>query len=283
MMSYAEHPWRSKETKKQYMQNAKIIDNMPINFINTRIETMALINLNTGKKALAATRHYLKWCKINHGENRIDSLMQEVHGTKKTIRSNSALSITERIKLIKYMANLVPGEKLLLEVLLTTGMRAQEFCDVDWIVVHTKKLFIIGKGNKERLVFLNDSVLNLLPIKTNYSYQKINRMLKKIEKDLFQNNRQFTAHTLRYSYATYLYNQGAAIEVISQLLGHEDVNTTVKYITFDSNKIESTNDLQYLKYEDSFDLDILRSQNKTLKLHCARLIRDNKELLEEVK
>lgn len=43
------------------------------------------------------------------------------------------------------------------------------------------------------------------------------------------------AHTLRYSYATHLYNNGADILTIKKLLGHKKPDTTARYIQLDEN------------------------------------------------
>ena len=61
-------------------------------------------------------------------------------------------------------------------------------------------------------------------------------------------------------------------------MGHEDVKTTISYITFDTTRIQAINDLQYLNMHDSFDVEELRAQNKTLKNQLARALAENKQL-----
>ena len=42
--------------------------------------------------------------------------------------------------------------------------------------------------------------------------------------------KQVTAHALRHSYATHLLEMGTDIMTLKELLGHEDINTTLIYL-----------------------------------------------------
>lgn len=181
----------------------------------------------------------------------------------------NVLSIEDIMKLldIKTTTPFDYRNKCMLELLYGTGLRISELLDltindVDTIncVVHT-----IGKGDKERIVPINDYIieslkeyLNIRPLllknKTtkelflNTNGNKLTRVgffkiLKKIllEKGL---NPNISPHTLRHSFATHLLEYGADLRVIQEMLGHSDISTTKIYTHVTNTKIRE----DYQKY-----------------------------------
>jgi site-specific recombinase XerD len=144
--------------------------------------------------------------------------------------------------------------RVMLEVLFSTGMRISELCklrksDIDG----SGKIFIMGKGKKERFVYLTPRVTHLLEIyfETRHDnlpglfipYRGLNS--KKLDKKVSTNylqakikeyreklriNVPTSAHSLRHGFATYLAEQGASPAAIQVLLGHESLNTTTRYV-----------------------------------------------------
>lgn len=144
--------------------------------------------------------------------------------------------------------------RTILEVLFSTGMRISELCKLNRSEIdETGKIFIIGKGKKERFVYLtpraqyyletylksrNDSFPGLFipyrglntqardkKISTNYVQAKIKEYREKL-----RINVPTSAHSLRHGFATYLAEQGASPVAIQILLGHESLNTTTRYV-----------------------------------------------------
>lgn len=138
--------------------------------------------------------------------------------------------------------------RTLVEVLLSTAMRISEALsinkdDIDW---EGKEVTIIGKGNKQRTVFLNDRALSwlqmyLLRRKDNNSalfvtFGEPKRLsaydLSKQFKHYAENaglKKKVTPHILRHTAATIMSHKGADIRVIQQILGHSDIETTARY------------------------------------------------------
>ena len=91
-----------------------------------------------------------------------------------------------------------------------------------------------GKGGKDRLVPIPKPLMMdlknwmaLEPKKDDDILFPITRMwVHKIIKKL---NPDIHAHTLRHSYATYLYDQKGDIRMIQELLGHSNIGTTSIY------------------------------------------------------
>jgi site-specific recombinase XerD len=102
-----------------------------------------------------------------------------------------------------------------------------------------------GKGKKDRYVMLSAKMAIILktymatsPSKyvfTNQDTQEpiSDRVIQKIFKyalEFAKINKKVGVHVLRHSFATHLLERGENILVIKELLGHSDVNTTLRYL-----------------------------------------------------
>ncbi len=144
--------------------------------------------------------------------------------------------------------------KAILETLYCCGLRVSELCDlkISQIFVREGFIRIIGKGNKERLVPLADSVLNELDFyyasmrnfmdieKGHEDFVFLNRrgkqltrvMIFTIIKSLAEKagiRKSISPHTFRHSFATHLLEGGANLRAIQEMLGHESILTTEIY------------------------------------------------------
>jgi integrase/recombinase XerD len=148
--------------------------------------------------------------------------------------------------------------RAILETLYSCGLRVSELVNLRFSEIFEKERFIrvIGKGNKQRLVPLSDSVLEELAcykeqtrnqqavVKGNEDYVFLNRrgarltrvMIFTIIKNLAnQINLQKTIspHTFRHAFATHLLEGGANLRTIQEMLGHESIATTEIYTHLD--------------------------------------------------
>ncbi len=156
--------------------------------------------------------------------------------------------------------------RTLVEVLLGTGMRISEALslyrgDIDFDKAEAK---IVGKGNKERIVFFTGRSLEwvqfylkqrtdneaklfvgrtLTPIKT-YDVSKF----FKCYREKLGINKKITPHILRHSVATHLLFNGCPISHVKEILGHERLETTCRYyLGLDKTKAKEAHS-KYLKF-----------------------------------
>lgn len=118
-----------------------------------------------------------------------------------------------------------------------TGLRAQEF--IDYRPAHigeNRVLTVFGKGRKMRKVPLNQTAWQILckynfaiNLKKNGKYMtytnlryRMEHLSKKLNLELFR------PHSLRHYFATALISRGANIADVSKLLGHANINITIK-------------------------------------------------------
>ena len=144
--------------------------------------------------------------------------------------------------------------KAILETLYCCGLRVSELCDLKLSQIFIREGFIrvIGKGNKERLIPLADSVMIELDLyflsmrkhleiaRGHEDFVFLNRrgkqltrvMIFTIIKDLAQKagiRKNISPHTFRHSFATHLLEGGANLRAIQDMLGHESILTTEIY------------------------------------------------------
>ncbi len=137
---------------------------------------------------------------------------------------------------------------VLLELLYGTGMRVSELVALlrSAIVKEAAMLVVRGKGDKERMVPLNDRAKDALlsyleklppgrfafPANTKEGYlarQVFARELKQIAIDAGIDPTKISPHILRHAFASHLLERGADLRVVQVLLGHADISTTQIY------------------------------------------------------
>jgi integrase/recombinase XerC len=141
--------------------------------------------------------------------------------------------------------------RLIVLLLYTTGMRRAELIqlkdsDVD---LGSGSLRVLGKGNKERLVPLLDSIKGLITayielrndyfkvvptaffvtdkgkgLYPEFVYRLINSYLKNVSV-----KQKKSPHMLRHTFATHLLNRGADLNTVKELLGHSSLASTQVY------------------------------------------------------
>ncbi len=143
-------------------------------------------------------------------------------------------------------------DKLILEFLYGTGVRISELAGVKQTDVNAfdGTVRVLGKGNKERIVPVNKSLVSCIAAYTAARnrqfpdnptpYLVVTNSLQKVYPKLIYRTvtkymRQITSsdhtnpHVLRHSFATHLLNKGADLSAIKDLLGHSSLAATQVY------------------------------------------------------
>ncbi|BDC98030.1 tyrosine-type recombinase/integrase [Persicobacter psychrovividus] len=143
-------------------------------------------------------------------------------------------------------------DRLIIELLYGTGMRRAEIISLK--VIHFDKknytIRVSGKGNKIRVIPLNNTLRTLIPqyleqkqiqfpdnlndflIVTNKGQQAYPTFIYNTVKkhlSIFQTLSKKSPHVLRHTFATHLLNRGADLNAIKDLLGHSSLSATQVY------------------------------------------------------
>lgn len=156
----------------------------------------------------------------------------------------------------------LPRDKAIICFLLSTGCRISEMTqlnrtDVD---IHNKECKVLGKGNKERRVYLDDVAAMTLEEYLNsrtdnspalfsgkgterLSPHGVRLMLHTVQRDAHIKT-NVHPHRFRRTLATNLTHRGMPVQEVARILGHEKLDTTMKYVCLDDREIKYS----YYKY-----------------------------------
>ena len=152
----------------------------------------------------------------------------------------------------------------MITLFLNCGMRVGELVGINLQDIDTelRSLRVLGKGNKERIIYLNEACREAL--RTYLAVRKSEKYQKCMDKALFITNRMarisiqgvqvtvqkylrlagleskhYSVHKLRHTAATLMYQSGEVdIRVLKDILGHEQLNTTQIYTHVSNRNME---------------------------------------------
>ena len=152
----------------------------------------------------------------------------------------------------------------IITLFLNCGLRLSELCNLNVTDLSSDgSLRILGKGNKERVIYLNDacrsSLLDYLKIRPNEGIPAdhknalfISRNKRRISNKTVQHivyaylekigldGQGLSVHKLRHTAATLMYQHGGVdIRVLQNILGHENLGTTQIYTHVADNQVKN--------------------------------------------
>ncbi len=228
------------------------------------------LNAFSINRMLSALRSYLKFIIQMDYKSPISPTNVEL---VKTIKKHPRVSEFEEIvKIIESPEKFEKDEfvakrnRAMLEVLFSTGMRISELLSLKKEQIdNTGRVFIRGKGKKERFVYLtdraqkcikdyldlrnknSDSAYLFIPLRGLNAHNKdkrisANYLQEKVKKyrELLGINIPLSCHSIRHAFATYLAENGANPAAIQILLGHESLDTTTRYVHASDRYAEDT-------------------------------------------
>lgn len=149
----------------------------------------------------------------------------------------------------------------IITLFLNCGLRLSELVSINMNKIKNETLTVIGKGNKERTIYLNKSCLNaiehyievrpkdgvkdknalfLSERKQRISNKTVQHIVKKYIKASGLDPERYSTHKLRHTAATLMYKHGKVdIRALQQILGHESISTTEIYTHLDNQQLRN--------------------------------------------
>jgi integrase/recombinase XerD len=190
---------------------------------------------------------------------------KELESPKVIKRLPRYLNVEESKKLL----NSVSGQYserdyAILTLFLNCGLRLSELVGININSIKNNTLTVIGKGNKERIVPLNNACMDAIkaymkvrPVdgvkdknalfisrrKQRISKESVQKIVKKYIKEAGLDPERYSTHKLRHTAATLMYRYGNVdIRTLQELLGHESLSTTEIYTHLDQKQLKDAVD-----------------------------------------
>ena len=149
----------------------------------------------------------------------------------------------------------------ILTLFLNCGLRISELVGLNKTDVRGEQLRVLGKGNKERMLYLNDAcqraledwlterdsltlvdqnaLFVTLQNRRRISTAAVHKLVKKHLAAAGLDSTQYSSHKLRHTAATLMLQNGVDVRTLQEVLGHDHLNTTQIYTHVDSENMRT--------------------------------------------
>lgn len=234
--------------------------------------------VNTRKRKTVAIKQFYNWLYEKYdtfkGKEKPTDNLPPIQSTE---RLPKYLKLEEAKKLNNIFNNSNSRHHIrnnaIISLFLSTAIRLSELANIKIkdIDFDNKSIIINGKGGKERVVYLTDTLINILKnyLRTRkvlncddylFITDKNTKLSRRSIEDICQhafelagiNGHGYTTHSLRHSAATYIYKSTKDILAVKELLGHTSLAATMIYTHVeneDLKKAVNSNPLNQFKIE----------------------------------
>ena len=200
----------------------------------------------------SALRAYFKYMAVNTKQIE-ENPLQELESPKAKKSLPKYLTLEESLNLLNSIdGKFKERDYCIITLFLNCGLRLAELVGLNYGDIRSDNtLKVTGKGNKERVIYLNDMCVDAIneymkvrPVegvkdknalflssrKTRISPKTVQYIVKTFLDKAGLGDQGFSTHKLRHTAATLMYQQGNVdVLLIKEILGHENLSTTEIY------------------------------------------------------
>lgn len=220
----------------------------------------------TRARKLSSLKGFFKYMTSKTGQLMVNPT-DDVETPKTKKRLPKFLSLEESKELLaSIQSDFYERDYCIITLFLNCGMRLSELVGVNVNDIKDDTMRIIGKGNKERILYLNNACLSSIELYLNERVKLSNlrdkqalfvsrktgrrltaRRIQQIVNNCLAaaglNGKGYSVHKLRHTAATLMYRYGQVdMLVLKEMLGHANLATTEIYTHLDTNELKKAAD-----------------------------------------
>lgn len=257
---------------KKYVPADMLFDNIPIDDVDIALAKVITLTdvyaymsylsrdrgLNAASRArkVATIRSFYKYL-TNKAKLLDQNPVQELDAPRLKKTLPKYLDLEESVDLLGSVdGKNASRDYCILTLFLNCGLRISELVGLNKTDVRGEQLRVLGKGNKERMLFLNEAcqraiqdwltdrdALTLvdqnalfvtLQNRRRISTAAVHKLVKKHLSAAGLDSSQYSSHKLRHTAATLMLQNGVDVRTLQEVLGHDHLNTTQIYTHVDN-------------------------------------------------
>ncbi len=218
------------------------------------------LEVSSRARKVATIRSFYKYL-VTKAKLLDESPIQELDSPKIRQTLPRYLTLEESIQLLESIdGDNAERDFCIITLFLNCGLRISELVGLNLADVRGDRLRVLGKGNKERIVYLNAAcqaaIEDWLAVRaqsgaadpyalfitrrhTRVTKAGIHKMLKTRFNAAGLDSSKYSAHKLRHTAATLMLQNGVDVRTLQEVLGHEHLNTTQIYTHVDSGALQN--------------------------------------------
>lgn len=213
----------------------------------------------TRSRKVSSIRSFFNYLTLKSGKLK-DNPVQHLDTPKLKKSLPKYLTLEQSIELLKSVdGKYKERDFCILTLFLNCGLRLSELCSLNIGDIRDDgTMRVVGKGNKERIIYLNDAcksalkqylskreavnakdknALFLSSYKRRINPRSVQLIVEKYLAKAGLSGMGFSPHKLRHTAATLMYQNGVDVRVLKDMLGHENLNTTQIYTHVSSEQL----------------------------------------------
>jgi len=216
------------------------------------------LNANSRARKIAVIRSYYRYLTLK-AKKMSENPVADLDSPKLRKSLPRFLSLEESVMLLDGVDGIYRERDFcILTLFLNCGLRISELAGLDLSDFRADSIRVLGKGNKERIVFINDAcaeaindylavrklmaavdkrAMFLSSRRKRISTSTIHSLVKKHLLAAGLDSSKYSSHKLRHTAATLMLKSGVDVRTLQELLGHEHLNTTQIYTHIENSSL----------------------------------------------
>lgn len=213
-------------------------------------------SIGTVNESIKIVCVFLKWC-ANYLDINLSVKVSEIRPLKSHDIRKDQLTFSQIYAVVKTCEN--RQDQIMIALAFEAGLRIDELRNVQYCDFRGTTLDVIGKGSKHRITYVSPELRAIIddwmklngwsggyvfrPIrlgKPGGRYENLDTIRQRIKLVFEKQGIKMNPHMLRHAFALNLLENGCSLRSIQKLLGHANIETTMKYLQITDKFLEKS-------------------------------------------